>query len=134
MNQDTKRYDPKYIVVPNYFVANPSVKPNKIPIAIRSKMAYNNLAKQVVFIDMVVQWNPEPAVVPPQPPKPPVLPDMNYTITPVKNQSAQPNNTSKPGFQQPNQTSSEDPSSAVFNLSRECTKIRFEVILNVRRN
>jgi hypothetical protein len=155
INPDSQKLEPRYIVVPNSYVPNPGARPNKIPIAIRSKMAYPNLSRGVVNLEMVVNWTPEPIILPPPPPKAPVLPPINpnYTITPLRNSTASPTSPSTPSA--PGGTSSNpsnpaspgspgstsgstdpqlDPSSAEFNISKICTKIRFEVILNVRRS
>jgi uncharacterized membrane protein YgcG len=158
----TKLFYPIYLVVPNYFIPNEGVQPHKIPIAIRSRYAYPNLSKQVVLVDMIVSYTPPPPKFKPSPPKKAETPDMGLfikylktieshkehsTTTSSKGSSShlarisgvQGNNSANNTANRSNNTNSTAPpkrneSTATLEISRLCTKIKFEVILNVRRS
>lgn len=129
----TNKFYPKYIVVPRTFKPNKGVQPAKIPVAIRSKNAYPNLSRQVVLVDMKVSY------MPPEKKKIPIekrIQKLQAALKKVKNAgglawqsggTVQADSAAAGGKQAKNESSAE------FEISRMCTKIKFEVILNVRR-
>lgn len=126
-------YYPKYIVVPKSYRPNKGAQPNKIPIAIRSKFSYPNHSKQVVLLDMVVTY------IPPQKKKVSLKERIKklraaFNMAKLKGGLAwQAGSTVQPASSTPKANTTNDEASAEFDVTRMCTKIKLEVILNVRR-